>query len=139
MLRFMVDEEFVCFKLLLFWCENRPEISLSQSRRSWEKGGVGITGRSFYFITKTLDGGLVSRECRQWSLSNGQKVAEDVWGAALFLFVVAMTARCSAQPSRCSGATSLAVIARQPRWQGAVGMRKPMRPLNTMDAYRRLS
>lgn len=69
MLRFMVDVDFVCFKLLLFWCENRPEISLSQSRRSWEKGGVGITGRSLYFITKSLDGGLVSRKCRQWSLS----------------------------------------------------------------------
>ena len=52
--RFTVDVDLEVVIVLLFGCENSPEISLSQSRRSWEKGGVGITGKI----------GLVLYSCR---------------------------------------------------------------------------
>lgn len=45
MVKFAAGVDFEGLEFLLFWGENSPEISLSQSRRSWEKGGVGITGR----------------------------------------------------------------------------------------------
>jgi hypothetical protein len=42
----------VAVTVLFFFCENSEEISVSQSRRSWENGGVGIftlaTTRSIY-------------------------------------------------------------------------------------------
>lgn len=44
-LRFTADVDAQGLMFLLFCSENSPEISLSQSRRSWEKGGVGIAGR----------------------------------------------------------------------------------------------
>jgi hypothetical protein len=75
--------------VLFFFCENSDEISVSQSRRSWENGGVGIfapaTTRSIYPARmKMLQvNGRIS--------PNGLKV----WGNRLAIYSVPMTMRYS--------------------------------------------
>lgn len=53
---------------LLLRCENNPDISVSQSRRSLENGGVGMSGRSVYLISDPAD----SKSCRMWILTAGR-------------------------------------------------------------------
>jgi hypothetical protein len=92
---------------------NRLEISVSQSRRSWENGGVGIFDLHHSCSIYLLDS----------AAAESRRKNEKVWGKRLEIYSISMTIRVLMVLARDVTGRNRPI---RPRWKDDVGRCQPM-------------